>query len=171
MEVNKTASWIARWAQSKWGEQSPYVVPPMIQPTLKADWEWPIHMVPERIAGTLAAAGATTTLLFFPGKANRPTSYPSALRHHALYRWMTFEVTVAKAVDLFIFHGADGHKVTRLYNGAAATEHFPFLGVLPDQRLIQYPYELHLRIYNGLAETYTVHVDRFDLPDSEPLPY
>jgi len=171
MELNKAQNWIARWAKSKFGEQSPYTIPPMIQPVLQASNNWPLNLVLERRTGSVGSG--LVKLKFYPGEERGPTGYPEADRHHAVYRWFDIIFTQTRTMRLFVYAAFPGEMaIDQLYGTTvAALEHHPLIGVLPDRRHIQWPFYLQIDVDPGTAGTYTIDTVRFDLPETDPLPF
>lgn len=174
MQVNRALAWISGFLQAKGGEQLPYDVPPLIQPSLSIDFDWPLELVQDTYTGTLALGASTFN--FFPGPGVIDTaapgpvrSYPGHMRHHSILRFMRVQPGASLAMTLRILDGGGG-VVDEIFAGAAATAHMPLAGISIDRRFLAFPYFAEVQITGAAGtEEYTLQCVRWDRPENCPL--
>lgn len=170
MRVLERLDWLAKCFHSR-DQQSNYVIPSLIQPTVDVSTTWPLNYVYDRRTGTLSAG--TNSFAFYPGQALTPTSYPNTNRHHCRFIFARVDPGASLACNVTVMRsvpGASDQAVDRVYNASAATIHYPLVGVLPDRRYCTYPYYFQIQITSAAGtESYDLRVVRLDSLESCPI--
>ncbi len=173
MDVNRKFQWLAQWAQTRFGNQSPFTIPPLIQPVVDASCNWPLPILIDKRAGTLdvganqfeyrpQAEGTVIAAL---------AAYPRDNRYHGTVVAMSIELSTSLAITLDLRENSTATgRLNRLFAGSAANA-WPFNQDGLARQYLQEPWYLNLNV-TGVsgAETYTIQTAMWVLPESDPMP-
>jgi len=164
--LSRPFDWLTRFTQAK-QQPAALEVLPVIQPTLDVSCNWPLELVRERRTGTLAVG--SNKFNFGPGADPAFAAYPDTQRHHAIFRWMRIAPGASLLFHVTILDTVTNVEVDRLFTGTT-TLAFPFVGVLPDRRMLAHPYVLQLEILAAAGtESFDFRAVRWDRMEFEPL--
>lgn len=173
MDVNRRFQWIAEWAQSRFSTQTPFTIPPLIQPILDASCNWPLPILTDKRAGTLAVGA--NQFQFRPQPSGNvvagTTAYPGSNRYHGTIMGMAVELSATLQIDLDLRDDLSSTgRLNRLFSGSTASA-FPFNQDGLARQFLQNPWFLNLIVVGvtGL-ETFNIQTIMWVLPESDPMP-
>lgn len=146
-------SWLSRWLRTP-ADLRPELVE-LIQPTLRADFEWPLP---------LRLVNDTQTLVL------GDNVYTYAPNDGRSYRVLYGELSVSVARAVGVGHRFANTITTEIYEGAAATLHIPNWGTA--KMIIEPPHRLVTTVRAALAgETYTARLVLLERPVGATLEF
>lgn len=162
MHIAKPFDWLTRWTRDS--VQTPRIeVIPVIQPCIETSVDWPLPLFYERLSGSLSV-----------GETN--VNFPDAWSHistdtHHHQRVKYIAVEPGGSVALAIFVRQNGVDVARLYNGSAASVHYPPISEIGSAYTITDIISLHFQ-FSGASggENYRIDIQWWGRRASDPLP-
>jgi len=161
MHVAKPFDWLTRWTRDS--VQSPQLaVIPAVQPCIEAGVDWPLELYYERYSTTLSAG---ETNINFPDDWSGVTT--DSL-HHQRVKYIAVEP--GGSVALAIFVRQNGVDVARLYNGAAASIHYPPISDIGSVYTVTDVTSLHFQFSGASgAENARIDLQWWGRRSSDPL--
>ena len=175
VELNRRFDWLTFWAKSKFGEQSPYIVPPTIQPVIDVSQNWPPAIAFSSVTDAMAAGTATYRIIpdrsggFKVGAEDALPIYSQFDRYSMLVVGLYISMNVSLNVEVNVVDTLTDDEYNQVFN-ATGTELY-VLGVDGNRRplFIEYPFCLQIRVLGISSGNITIRTSAYSRPAAEPI--